>query len=607
MTRRTIILGLAGSLVSLPLSLGTHTFLSDPEEVAQQLTEWSLEGDLEKLIELYDPEDVVAFQQVMLATGDLYARFGELPPLADAGLDQAQARALDPPRFMRKALDRMYERIRRARKEYTIDMTAEVSEQSAAAAVVTVRTQVRLTPAQAEELGSFASLVQMPNERVYRMRRARGRWYVRFDENMHSGVARAQGQIDEFEARARRDRPIPDEAADPERFKRVGYRDEHARTVIEPRFADGHGFSEGLAAVEIDGLWGFIDPGGHFVIPPRFTEAGSFESGLAPVRNKEKLWGYVDRHGGMAIEPRFHGARDFSEGLAAVEIDDLWGYIDPSGAVAILPRYAHADLFCNGRAEVTLDDGTEIVVDRAGATLPDAEPLAPSDRLKGTPISTDNDSASTLEDFRIYGYRDAAGRTVIEPRFPFACVFHEGLAAVRFFYRWGFIDRTGRTVVAPHYQRAENFSEGLAGVQTIHELWGFVDRTGRLAIPARFDRVRAFHEGLAAVRHEDLWGFINPSGTIVIPFQFADAEDFSDGQAEVTLRPDRRSVRIDRTGRILPEREEDGCGRTRPLLGGRRRDGVGRVGVERRARNIGSRPEGKKAVTRHRTPRGSSS
>lgn len=103
MTRRTILLGLAGSLVSLPLSLGTHPFLSDPEEVAQQLTEWSLQGDLEKLVEVYDPEDVVTFQQVVLATGDLYARHGELPPLAEAGLDPAQARALDPPQFMRKA------------------------------------------------------------------------------------------------------------------------------------------------------------------------------------------------------------------------------------------------------------------------------------------------------------------------------------------------------------------------------------------------------------------------------------------------------------------------------------------------------------------------
>jgi hypothetical protein len=389
MKRRTILLGLAGILVSLPLSLGTHPFLSDPEEVAQQLTEWSLEGDLEKLVELYDPEDVVTFQQVVLATGDLYARHGELPPLAEAGLDPAQARALDPPQFMRKALGGMYEKIRRARQEYTIDMTAEVLEQSAAAAMVTVVTQVRLTPAQVGELGSLASLVQMPNERVYRMRRERGRWYVRFDENMYAMVAQARAHIDAFESRARRDRPLRDDEADPERFKKGGYRDQNGHSV------------------------------------------------------------------------------------------------------------------------------------------------------------------------KLYGYRDTAGRTVIEPRFTSACDFHEGLAAVRFFYRWGFIDRAGRTVVAPHYQRAENFSEGLAGVQTIHELWGFVDRTGRLAIPARYDRVRAFHEGLAAVRHEDVWGFINPSGAVVILFEFADADDFSDGHAQVSLRQDHRSVFIDRTGRILPEEEVD--------------------------------------------------
>jgi hypothetical protein len=40
-------------------------------------------------------------------------------------------------------------------------------------------------------------------------------------------------------------------------------------------------------------------------------------------------------------------------------------------------------------------------------------------------------------------------------------------------------------------------------------------------------------------------------------------------------------------------------------FGGRRRDGVGRGVWKSRVRNIGSRPEGRKAVTRHRTPRGS--
>jgi hypothetical protein len=106
--------------------------------------------------------------------------------------------------------------------------------------MVTVVTQVRLTPAQVGELGSLASLVQMPNERVYRMRRARGRWYVRFDENMYAMVAQALAHIDAFESRARRDLPLPDDEADPERFKKGGepeHRD--SRPPTDQRFL-GH-------------------------------------------------------------------------------------------------------------------------------------------------------------------------------------------------------------------------------------------------------------------------------------------------------------------------------------------------------------------------------
>jgi hypothetical protein len=65
-----------------------------------------------------------------------------------------------------------------------------------------VRTEERLTPAQAEDLGSFAPLVQAPNERVYRMRRESGRWYVRLGEDMPGRLARTQARISEFEARA---------------------------------------------------------------------------------------------------------------------------------------------------------------------------------------------------------------------------------------------------------------------------------------------------------------------------------------------------------------------------------------------------------------------
>ncbi|MBK8352585.1 MAG: WG repeat-containing protein [Saprospirales bacterium] len=42
------------------------------------------------------------------------------------------------------------------------------------------------------------------------------------------------------------------------------------------------GFSEGLAAVELNGKWGFIDENGNRVIPSfKFDEVNSFSNGLA--------------------------------------------------------------------------------------------------------------------------------------------------------------------------------------------------------------------------------------------------------------------------------------------------------------------------------------
>ena len=55
-------------------------------------------------------------------------------------------------------------------------------------------------------------------------------------------------------------------------------------------------FSEGLAAVVIDGKSGFIDHTGDMVIGARFDDAARFSGGLASVRLGNRL-GYVDRTG----------------------------------------------------------------------------------------------------------------------------------------------------------------------------------------------------------------------------------------------------------------------------------------------------------------------
>ena len=54
----------------------------------------------------------------------------------------------------------------------------------------------------------------------------------------------------------------------------------------------------------------------------------------------------------------------------------------------------------------------------------------------------------------------------IEPKFPNAQSFNDGLAAVRIKDgKWGYIDQTGKLVIDPKYAAATPFVEKLAAVQ----------------------------------------------------------------------------------------------------------------------------------------------
>jgi hypothetical protein len=87
--------------------------------------------------------------------------------------------------------------------------------------------------------------------------------------------------------------------------------------VTEPIWSDVRGFSEGLAAVERDDKWGYVDAAGKAVIPCAYREAGDFCCGRARVR-PGSTFGYVDPDGDMAIEAQFDAAGDFGSDMAFV-------------------------------------------------------------------------------------------------------------------------------------------------------------------------------------------------------------------------------------------------------------------------------------------------
>ena len=96
--------------------------------------------------------------------------------------------------------------------------------------------------------------------------------------------------------------------------------------VVELIYDNISEFSEGFAAVKLDGLWGFINNLGDIVIPLQFSFAGSFHEGLAKVTNAEGLTGYINILGEVAIHFQFYYGHNFSEGIAFVS-NPIDGYI----------------------------------------------------------------------------------------------------------------------------------------------------------------------------------------------------------------------------------------------------------------------------------------
>ncbi len=96
-----------------------------------------------------------------------------------------------------------------------------------------------------------------------------------------------------------------------------------------------------------DGMWGYITPDGKIKIPPNFTCARSFSDGLAAVRVNGKVdylceggqWGFITPDGQWKIEPRFSDIiTDFHDGVARVETAKGEAWINKDGA-AVEPRH----------------------------------------------------------------------------------------------------------------------------------------------------------------------------------------------------------------------------------------------------------------------------
>jgi hypothetical protein len=251
---------------------------------------------------------------------------------------------------------------------------------------------------------------------------------------------------------------------------KVGYKKPDGTIHIEPNFADGSDFVDGLAIVRPEGTERFqiIDHQGKAVrqLPEDWQFIGI---------------GYIGGCG-YWFRSADHTLHEFASSweISQVLTNDLPGFrekFEPDRD----QRFDFYDFFSEGLALAEKKGGGWSYVDKAGNIVIDL----PGDCVK-------------------------AGE------------FHEGLAAVilrnesevkgNVEGHFGFIDKTGKFVIAPKFPQPKNngqitewtsrFCEGLAPATSLdgQELvYGYVDRKGKFVIHPRFREATEFSGGLAAV------------------------------------------------------------------------------------------------------------
>jgi hypothetical protein len=137
--------------------------------------------------------------------------------------------------------------------------------------------------------------------------------------------------------------------------------------------------------------------------------------------------------------------------------------------------------------------------------------------------------------------------------------------------KWGFKDATGKTVIDPIYDEVGAFSSGLAPVNLGAETnpsvinprfsskeggkWGYVDVRGKLVVPITLDYAHEFSNGLGRVRDGQGTRYLDPGGKVILDLGRADAGDFYEGVAPVYQYRDEgkdsRTKVIDKEGRTV--------------------------------------------------------
>ncbi len=96
----------------------------------------------------------------------------------------------------------------------------------------------------------------------------------------------------------------------------------------------------------------------------------------------------------------------------------------------------------------------------------------------------------------------------------------DGLRPVKQGEQWGLVDAAGQTIVKPRYASLEIFGEAVRF--EADGKFGLLGRQGSVVVPAEYDEIVPTGEAFWKMRKADKWGLLDAHGKELLPLQFTE-------------------------------------------------------------------------------------
>lgn len=297
---------------------------------------------------------------------------------------------------------------------------------------------------------------------------------------------------------------------------------------IPKRFEGAMRFSDGLAAVRIDGRFGYIDTTGRVVIEPQYEAAGPFTGGFAEVRVDGRS-GAIDRTGRMVVPAQFDRLVPFTDGAFIAKP------LRPGAQRSLEP--ARLD------GEVRLEGLLDGLIGLSGG------------------IYHLNKGWLTPQDLQFQRF-DEPARSLI----------WAGKRNEHNDPQWGLLRSDGTWRVTPRYNHVQRINETRAVVTSMPDYslpplerrktirWGAVDRDGNLVVPLEFSHLGGWRGGYGyaqAKQSDALKGIMGRAivlgdGSLLANRYFDEVDIREDGKLP-RGRLDETWYSIEPSGRLVPD------------------------------------------------------